>query len=364
MGADQTNTRKIAAVAVIALLVAAGGGLFLVRNHRNAREQAAAKEAQEQSEARRAASQPSEPSVTLGIMAFRSAASDPDSVWRREVLRATIHTQLSRLSGVKIYSKEFIDFLVSREGLTESEAATKLGIRKMLAGSVTTKGASIQLETHLVDVATGMLEGSYQSVGKNTDFVELQNDLVLAVIAKLHLLVPDAERTMLLDLQKKTDIEAIRALIDSERGAVVPAPPSPAARRPRAALPIGHWFEKILSPAPALAEGNPDNAPVAALLESYRQDLMSKNVDLIAALHTQFSDDQRAAQGAYFAKVRDLSIQIDDLDAAVVGGEAVVSYTRTDDFVDVRTSRPMHASVRLTRLLKREGERWKFAAGR
>jgi hypothetical protein len=50
--------------------------------------------------------------------------------------------------------------------------------------------------------------------------------------------------------------------------------------------------------------------------------------------------------------------------AAVVGEEAVVSYTRTDDFVDVQTGRPGHVSVRLTKTLRRVGGRWLFASSR
>jgi ketosteroid isomerase-like protein len=60
--------------------------------------------------------------------------------------------------------------------------------------------------------------------------------------------------------------------------------------------------------------------------------------------------------------VRDLKISVDNPDIAVVGDEAVVSYTRTDDFVDARTGRPMHVAVRLTKILRQQpnGE-WKMA---
>ena len=44
--------------------------------------------------------------------------------------------------------------------------------------------------------------------------------------------------------------------------------------------------------------------------------------------------------------------------------EAVASYTRTDDFVDARTGRPMHVAVRLTKTLKRQDGAWKLAASK
>jgi len=48
----------------------------------------------------------------------------------------------------------------------------------------------------------------------------------------------------------------------------------------------------------------------------------------------------------------------------VVGDEAVVSYTRTDDFADAHTGRPMHVSVRLTKVLRRRDGTLKLAAAK
>lgn len=62
--------------------------------------------------------------------------------------------------------------------------------------------------------------------------------------------------------------------------------------------------------------------------------------------------------------MKDLRIAISDVEAAVVGDEAVVSYTRTDDFSDARTGRAMHVSLRLMKTLKRTAEGWKLAPGK
>jgi len=71
--------------------------------------------------------------------------------------------------------------------------------------------------------------------------------------------------------------------------------------------------------------------------------------------------EKQAAQERYFANVRDLKISIDNPDVAVVGDEAVVSYTRTDDFTDARTGRPMHVAVRLTKILRQQNGEWRMA---
>ena len=59
--------------------------------------------------------------------------------------------------------------------------------------------------------------------------------------------------------------------------------------------------------------------------------------------------------------MRDLRISIGDVDIAVVEDEAVVSYTRIDDFADAQTGDPVHVSVRLTKTLRRADGMWKIA---
>jgi len=87
----------------------------------------------------------------------------------------------------------------------------------------------------------------------------------------------------------------------------------------------------------------------------------ARNLEAVAAIYAEFPPEQQAAQQRYFENVRDLKIRIDDADIAVVGDEAVVSYTRTDDFVDARTGRPMHVAVRLTKILRQQNGEWKMA---
>jgi ketosteroid isomerase-like protein len=85
-----------------------------------------------------------------------------------------------------------------------------------------------------------------------------------------------------------------------------------------------------------------------------------RKIDALAALYTEFPPELQAAQQRYFDNVRDLRVVIDNLDVAVVGDEAVVSYTRTDDFTDVRTGRPMHVAVRVTKVLRQADGAWKL----
>jgi adenylate cyclase len=301
------------------------------------------------------AEQPAE-QVALGVMGFKIPGDASGSDWRRDALRDGLNTQLSRLSHVKVYSKEFIDFLISRKGLTEIEAASQLGIRKMLSGSVVENNGVLQIEIHVVDVGSGVLESSSTTAGPEDRFLELQNKLALDVISRLNLPATDAEKQVLL-AQQSTDVEALRLLLDAERGAAGPAPTA-APVGPRSELwPASQW----LGDAPAFADGNAD-AAIRDVVDRYRKAMEGRNAAALAALYSEFPPDLQAAQQRYFDNVRDLKVSIDNLDIAVVGNEAVVSYTRTDDFTDARTGQPMHVAVRVTKMLRESDGTWKLTA--
>jgi serine/threonine-protein kinase len=300
--------------------------------------------------------------VALGVMLFKSHGGAAEEAWKREALRDGLNAQLSRLSQVKVYSKEFIDFLMTRKGLTEIEAATELGIKKMLSGSVVATGGEVRVETHIVDVATGVLDASYTTTGNDENFLDLPNKLAMEAITRLDLPVTDEERQILLAQQDNSTAEALKLLLEAEASggkkpeALGPRSDTapPAIRRASARL-LGAW------PAAAYAQEDPNpQGEIEALLESYRNATEARQVDKLATLYTGLSKEQEEAQRRYFQNVRDLRVAIDAIDVAIAGEEAVVSYTRTDDFVDARTGRPMHVAVRLTKLLRKDEGAWKL----
>jgi ketosteroid isomerase-like protein/TolB-like protein len=301
--------------------------------------------------------------VALGVMLFKGLGGDTANDWRREALRDGLNTQLSRLSRVKVYSKEFIDFLITRKGLTEIEAATQLGISKMLSGSFVVLDGTMRIETHVVDVTTGLLESSFATVGREDDFLNLQGQVALGAVSRLNLPVTDAEKQILL-AQRATDEAALKMVLEAE-GGVAAAPSEKSERKPtpgpRSALPQWFAFARVLA-VPAWADDATARSAILDAIERYRRAIEARDLPAVAAIYAEFPPEQQAAQQRYFDNVRDLKISVDKPDIAVVGDEAVVSYTRTDDFVDARTGRPMHVAVRLTKILRQQpnGE-WKMA---
>jgi len=293
--------------------------------------------------------------VTLGVMGFRNVGGSGAEDWRCDALRDGINTQLSRLSQVKVYSKEFIDFLITRKGLTEIEAASQLGIRKMVSGSVVSSKGALQIELHVVDVDSGVLELSYTTSGDEDGFLDLRNKLALDVIARLNLPVSDAERQVLL-AQQSTDVEALRLLLEAEHSRAGGSP-TPADPQSRTWTPGAIWWRVG---GVALAESVPPESAIRDLLDRYRRAMEDHEIAALAGLYVEFPPEIQVAHERYFENVRDLHVDIDNVDIAVVGDEAVVSYTRTDDFSDVRSGRSMHVAVRVTKVLRQVDGVWKL----
>ncbi len=302
--------------------------------------------------------------VTLGVMQFKRLGGEDEGDWRREALRDGLNAQLSQLSQVKVYSKEFIDFLMSRKGLTDVEAASQLGIQKMLSGSFMAAGGTLRVETHIVDVTTGVMEASCSTAGREEDFLDVQKKLAFGVISNLNLPVTEAEKRTLL-AQQTTNVDALKMLLEAEGGSAPPAPgPRSQTPTPEPHSALTRWPALALSVPPAFGAQNSDQTEILAVLENYRKATEAKQMQALAAVYAEFPPEQQAAQQRYFENVRDLRVAIDNIDIAVVGDEAVVSYTRTDDFADVRTGRPMHVAVRLTKILRRQDGQWKLAGGK
>jgi TolB-like protein len=294
--------------------------------------------------------------IALGVLRFRAPGVTEPDLWIRDAVRDALNTQLAELAGVRMYSREFLDFLMTRQGLSEVEAATKLGIEKVLAGVVTVVGDAVHVDTQIVDIGSGVIEGSFTRDGRRDDVLGLENEVVFGVVQKLglHLTADDEGR---LAARRATDVEALRRLMGIEGGKPALGPPPATRERP---MPDGSSW---IGPGSAWA-ADPAERDIVAFLERYRVATESGDIEALSTMYAVFTDAQRAALASYYAGVRDLRVSIDNVVVAVVGGEAVVSYSRTDDFVDVRTGRAMHVALRVTKTLGQKDGAWVLTAGK
>lgn len=294
--------------------------------------------------------------VVVGVMTMAARGDVPD--WIREVTRDGLNTILSKVTGLRVYSRQKIDFVREKQGLSELEAAEKLGIAKMISGALGKESGKLTLELQVVDIASGLLDASERVSGEQGQVIELQNELAVNVIRALNIELSAEERAVLFARRTNETLDGYRMLADTLGGS-----PGKNARPPRGpdtsrSEPAPSWLRWS---AVAWAEpADNDEEAIRALLVEWAGALQAKDLDRVASLMVEMGDEQRAALARYFANADALVVSIDDIDVLVAGDEALATFTRTDSFVDKRSARDLHLEVRLSSELARKDGRWKL----
>lgn len=233
--------------------------------------------------------------VTVGVMTIAARGQVPE--WMRDVTRDGLNTIHSRVTGLQVYSRQEIDFLRDKQGLSELEAAEKLGIGKMISGA---------LALQVVDIASGLLDASERVSGDPSQLIELENQLAVNVLRGLDI-------------------------------ALSPADATPGATPPPAAPPAPSGHSWLSWPSVVWAESaGTDEEAIRAVLTEWAAALQAKDLARVAAVPVTVDEAQRAALTRYFDSANRLTIAIGDLDVLVAGDEALATFTRKDSFVDKR----------------------------
>lgn len=286
--------------------------------------------------------------VTVGVMTIAARGQVPE--WMRDVTRDGLNTILSRVTGLRVYSRQKIDFLRDKQGLSELEAAEKLGIGKMISGALSMDGGQLSLELQVVDIASGLLDASENVTGEPGHLIELQNQLAVNVLRALNIALSADERTLLFAKRTNDTLDSYRMLTDTLGGPPTDAAPAPAP---------GHSWLQWLDASSAEA-GDPDEDAIRVVLIEWAAALQAKDVNRVAAVSVTMDDTQRGALARYFDNADRLSITIGDVDVMVAGDEALATFTRRDAFVDKRSGKDMQLEVRLSGELSRSDGHWKL----
>jgi len=292
--------------------------------------------------------------MVVGVMEVQPrGARVPD--WMRELTRDSLNTILSKVGDIRVFSRQKIDFVRDKRGLTEIEAAESLGMEKMLATSVTVRGSEVTLDLDVIDIDSGLLDGSERVQGPIDDLISLQTDLALSA-ARLLGVEPSEEQVRAIVASRGNDtLDSYRLLSDTlggdGDGGDEGEPPTPNGDD-------GSWLP---TPGNAYAqEVDPEERAIHALLQRYESALESESVDQLATLQLEMSPKQRESLQRYFTHADELIVTIVDVDVLVEGDEAVVTFTRQDTFVDARSNRQMKLEVRISGLLEKQEGAWKI----
>ncbi len=305
---------------------------------------------------------------TIAVMEFSNVRNDTDHDWVGSALRVAFNTELNKVGALNVYAPELIDRLIKTRGVDQLSAAQQLQIDRLVTGSFSVVGTAIRIDARIIYAESGLQEGSDSVQGELNDFFDLQKRLVLSMLRRLRV-NPSPEEGQSIGKKSTSDVNAYRLLLESED--LVDAPPAKPTATPRArtaprrrsalenGLPlVSGWF---IGTAEAQTSGEPREAEVLALMQSYREALEARDLDRLATLYVEFPQRRRDTLRQYFESSRNLKVEIADVKLTPQGDDFIVSYTRRDSFIDEKSGKPVELEVRLTRLAVRLGDTWRMA---
>jgi adenylate cyclase len=294
--------------------------------------------------------------LVLGVMAVSTRGEVP--AWMSDFTRDSLNTVLSNQPSLLVFSKQKIDFLSEKRGLGEIEIAELLGIAKMVSASLSEVDSGLSLVVQIIDIKTGLIEGSQEVRGSEKQLIEMQNEAAVDVMRALKLPVNQADLQALLAKRTNDRLDDYKLLTESMGGGIESEPPMEEPRKePHSALPRP-WLA-LVTPRDAEAS-EVDEAAIRALLERYRVALESEDMAMVESLHIALPSPMRDALHRYFQSAAHLKVQFSKLDIVVEGDEALVTFTRSDDFLDAETGTPVHLEVRVSNVLARQDSGWKI----
>lgn len=285
--------------------------------------------------------------LTVGVTNVSVSGDVPP--WMQDNTRDGLNTLLSKVPKLRVFSREKIDFLRERRGLSEIEVAETLGIQKMIVGSLAMDDGDVVLQARVVDIATGILDASETTRGTPDELVDLQNQLAAHLLAALHVQLSPDERTLLFAKRSNESLDGYRRMFDTfGEAAGEPAAPAASGKTSWLAWPSVAWA----------ADDAAATVAIEAVLEAYRAALQAKDVDGVAKVHVELSSDQRDGFVRYFASADDLSVTVTDVDVLLDGNEALATFTRRDEFKDHNSGKDVHLEVRLSSVVVQQDGKW------
>jgi TolB-like protein/ketosteroid isomerase-like protein len=285
--------------------------------------------------------------LTVGVTGVSARGGVPE--WMQNNTRDGLNTLLSKVPRLRVFSREKIDFLRERRGLSEIEVAETLGIQKMIVGSLAMDGGDVVLEARVVDIATGILDASESTRGDPDGLIELQNALAVELLSALHVPLSDQERSALFARTNQGDARRLTAGSPTR------------SERPRSVRPRHHPEEDLVAVLAERRLGRRAVGPRARhprFLEAYRAALEKKDVEAVPRSTSSSQREQRTGFERYFESADDLHVTLSDVDVLVEGDEALATFTRRDVFHDRQSGKPVELEVRLSSVVVQRDGHW------
>ena len=130
---------------------------------------------------------------SIAVLPFANMSGDPDQEYFVDGMTEDLITDLSKLSGLFVVSRNSV-FVYKGRPATLQEVARDLGVRSILEGSVRKVGDRVRITAQLIDGVTGGHMWADRYDRDVSDIFALQDEITRTIIEQLQVRLLDAEK--------------------------------------------------------------------------------------------------------------------------------------------------------------------------
>jgi adenylate cyclase len=138
------------------------------------------------------------PRLSIVVLPFTNLSGDPDQQYFADAITEDLTTDLSRLAGMLVISRNTA-FTYRNKGIDTKQIGHDLGVRYVLEGSVQRSGNQLRVTAQLIDAATDAHLWAERFDGDTGDLFALQNEITRRIAIALNVELVGAEAARLTD---------------------------------------------------------------------------------------------------------------------------------------------------------------------
>ena len=135
------------------------------------------------------------PRLSIVVLPFANLSNDPDQQYFADGITEDVTTDLSRLAGMMVISRNTA-FTYQNKRIDTKQIGRELGVRYMLEGSVRRSGDQIRINAQLIDAETDKHLWADRFSSDASDLLALQDEITsrIAIALSLELVAAEAAR--------------------------------------------------------------------------------------------------------------------------------------------------------------------------
>jgi adenylate cyclase len=137
---------------------------------------------------------PDKPSIA--VLPFLNMSSDPEQEYFSDGMTEDLITDLSKLSGLFVISRNSVLSYKGR-AVKPEQVSKELGVRYLLEGSIRKAGSRVRITAQLIDATTGYHAWAERYDRNLEDIFALQDEVTQRIIAALEVKLTEGEQTRL-----------------------------------------------------------------------------------------------------------------------------------------------------------------------